>query len=223
MRSITPIMNGAGIVSGSPMPTDMAGDASDDFVSIINSQSTSVNNNDRETMPERLSPDGADEGEELQLANEQADDDEAWSDWETEQEQTEATAHDAHKESSNTVPNYQRNISVSSSNSTTTNQNNDSFIRDIKDIDIKPINNQINDEIDDFFKDMEPKIIAMPSSTSSLLATHLDSGVKEKVSPPDESTRQDNGKTVDRFAMTNLDNDTVDENAWDNEASDWDN
>lgn len=222
MRSITPIMNGAGIVSGSPMPTD-TGDASDDFVSIINSQSTSVNNNDRETMPERLSPDGADEGEELQLANEQADDDEAWSDWETEQEQTEATAHDAHKESSNTVPNYQRNISVSSSNSTTTNQNNDSFIKDIKDIDIKPINNQINDEIDDFFKDMEPKIIAMPSSTSSLLATHLDSGVKEKVSPPDESTRQDNGKTVDRFAMTNLDNDTVDENAWDNEASDWDN
>lgn len=215
-------MNGAGIVSGSPMPTD-TGDASDDFVSIINSQSTSVNNNDRETMPERLSPDGADEGEELQLANEQADDDEAWSDWETEQEQTEATAHDAHKESSNTVPNYQRNISVSSSNSTTTNQNNDSFIKDIKDIDIKPINNQINDEIDDFFKDMEPKIIAMPSSTSSLLATHLDSGVKEKVSPPDESTRQDNGKTVDRFAMTNLDNDTVDENAWDNEASDWDN
>lgn len=222
MRSITPIMNGAGVVSGSPMPTD-TGDASDDFVSIINSQSTSVNNNDRETMPERLSPDGADEGEELQLANEQADDDEAWSDWETEQEQTEATAHDAHKESSNTVPNYQRNISVSSSNSTTTNQNNDSFIKDIKDIDIKPINNQINDEIDDFFKDMEPKIIAMPSSTSSLLATHLDSGVKEKVSPPDESTRQDNGKTVDRFAMTNLDNDTVDENAWDNEASDWDN
>lgn len=222
MRSITPIMNGAGIVSGSPMPTD-TGDASDDFVSIINSQSTSVNNNDRETMPERLSPDGADEGEELQLANEQADDDEAWSDWETEQEQTEATTHDAHKESSNTVPNYQRNISVSSSNSTTTNQNNDSFIKDIKDIDIKPINNQINDEIDDFFKDMEPKIIAMPSSTSSLLATHLDSGVKEKVSPPDESTRQDNGKTVDRFAMTNLDNDTVDENAWDNEASDWDN
>lgn len=222
MRSITPIMNGAGIVSGSPMPTD-TGDASDDFVSIINSQSTSVNNNDRETMPERLSPDGADEGEELQLANEQADDDEAWSDWETEQEQTEATAHDAHKESSNTVPNYQRNISVSSSNSTTTNQNNDSFIKDIKDIDIKPINNQINDEIDDFFKDMEPKIIAMPSSTTSLLATHLDSGVKEKVSPPDESTRQDNGKTVDRFAMTNLDNDTVDENAWDNEASDWDN
>lgn len=215
-------MNGAGIVSGSPMPTD-TGDASDDFVSIINSQSTSVNNNDRETMPERLSPDGADEGEELQLANEQADDDEAWSDWETEQEQTEATTHDAHKESSNTVPNYQRNISVSSSNSTTTNQNNDSFIKDIKDIDIKPINNQINDEIDDFFKDMEPKIIAMPSSTSSLLATHLDSGVKEKVSPPDESTRQDNGKTVDRFAMTNLDNDTVDENAWDNEASDWDN
>lgn len=222
MRSITPIMNGAGIVSGSPMPTD-TGDASDDFVSIINSQSTSVNNNDRETMPERLSPDGADEGEELQLANEQADDDEAWSDWETEQEQTEATTHDAHKESSNTVPNYQRNISVSSSNSTTTNQNNDSFIKDIKDIDIKPINNQINDEIDDFFKDMEPKIIAMPSSTTSLLATHLDSGVKEKVSPPDESTRQDNGKTVDRFAMTNLDNDTVDENAWDNEASDWDN
>lgn len=220
-------MNGASVVTSSPMPTGTAGDVSDSFVSIINSQSTNSNSKerDKEIMPERLSPDGADEGEELHVSNEQADDDDTWSDWETEQQSNEMHQSEQLALKLTTISNYQRNISVSSSNSTATNPNNDSFIKDIKDIDIKPMNNQINDEIDDFFKDMEPKIIPMPSSTASLLATQIDKSTLNTSSLLDERTKLENEilTTADRFAVTNLNNDAFDDTAWDNEASDWEN
>lgn len=234
VRSITPVMNGAGIggddiVTSSPLPTDTGGDASDSFVSIINS--TNVNGNEKEIMPERLSPDGAAVGEDLQLSNEQADlDEDGWSDWETDQQTNETDTanfdnnkeHENGNETSIIRPNYQRNISVSSSNSTTTNPNNDSFIKDVKDIEIKPINTQLNDEIDDLFKDMEPVI--KPSSTlallNSLTATDKPSvGETKNINIENEVTIGQN-----RFAVTtSLEDDTFDDAAWGNEASDWDN
>lgn len=223
-------MNGAGVVSSSPMPTD-TGDVSDSFVSIVNSQTSHVNRPDREmVMSERLSPDGADEGEGLHsFVNEQVDDDDGWSDWETDQpsneiHQTESTTLDYNPEliknddSSTTVPGFHRNISVSSSNSTTTNQNNESFIKDIKDLDIKPFNKPLNDEID-FFKDMEP-VIAMPSSITTVLNTQLD---RAELSYAESKRKADNDTNLDRFAVTTVEDSTFDEAAWGDEADDWDN
>lgn len=240
VRSITPIMNGAGIVSSSPMPTDTAGDVSDSFVSIVNSRSTNIDANERELMPERLSPDGADEGEELQLSNEQAefDDDDAWSDWETEQqsnelphtEQTEQSIRDTNEnkdENVTVLPNYSKSISISSStNSTAPNQNNDTLIKDIKDIDIKPLNNQLNDKIDDFFKDMEPIIAKQNSNVPILEANFNNDTTNENPSSRDAKEKTQNEIKIDenRFAVTvNIDDDTFDDTAWGNEASDWEN
>lgn len=221
VRSITPIMNGAGIVSSSPMPTDTGGDVSDSFVSIVNSQSNNVNS---ELMPERLSPDGADEGEAPQLTNEQIDDEDAWSDWETDQQlnesqQSEQTILESNEDSrKNEIPNFQRNMSVSSSTSTTTNPNNDSFIKDIKEIDIKLNSKQLNDEID-FFKDMEP-VIAMPSYNPTIL---IDADTnKLTMNESKQKINNENKSNVDRFAVTSVENDTIDEAAWGDEVNDWD-
>lgn len=238
-RSITPVMNGAGIsadiVSASPLLTDTGGDISDSFTSIANSQPTIINVNvsDKDLMPERLSPDGADGGEELQLASELVDfDEDGWSDWETEQHSNEVlneSVHEnfkhTHNNESSVIPEYQRNISVSSSNSTATNQNNDSFIKDIKDIEIKPINNQLNNEIDDFFKDMEP-VITKSTSALAALADRFDNLATEK--SVSEKLENNLGKTAqidqNRFAVT-LDDNAFDDDtdAWDNETNDWDN
>ncbi|XP_055301451.1 protein-associating with the carboxyl-terminal domain of ezrin [Sitodiplosis mosellana] len=241
VRSITPVMNGAGIgadivssspllVSSSPLATDTGGDVSDSFVSIVNS--TNVNGNEKDLMPERLSPDGAAVGEDLQLNNEQADlDEDGWSDWETDQQsneiQTDAKVFDDNEninESSTIVtPSYQRNISVSSSNSTATNQNNESFIKDVKDIEIKPINTHLNDEIDDFFKEMEP-VIAMPSLTLALLNNLTTTGKPSPGETKKHDIETDAKIDQNRFAVTaSLDDDTFDDAAWGNEASDWDN
>lgn len=241
-RSITPVMNGAGIsadiVSTSPLhTTDTGGDVSDSFVSLVNSHSTIVNMNagEKDLMPERLSPDGADEGEDLQMTNEQPDcDEDGWSDWETEEQSndlptTDATLlpeHEKYENKNDTsviTPEYQRNISVSSSNSTAT-QNNDNFIKDIKDIEIKPISNQLNDEIDDFFKDMEP-VITKTNSMLTVVTNRFDSDIAAEKDTATKSEINDKNKaTVDqnRFAVT-LDANAFDDAAWDNETNDWDN
>lgn len=229
-RSITPVMNGAGIsadiVSTSPLLTDNGGDVSDSFALIVNSHTTmvDVNVSDRDLMPERLSPDGADAGrEDLQLGNEQNDfDEDGWSDWETEQQPNDVeneTIRENEKygndnnETLAITREYQRNISVSSSNSTAAN---DSFIKDVKDIEIKPINNQLNNEIDDFFKDMEP-VIAKSSSTLTDLTNRI---------TIENNPEQSNGKEAkidqNRFAVT-IDDNALDDAGWDNETSDWDN
>lgn len=253
-RSITPIMNGAGImngaVSGSPMPTDSAGDViSDiDFVSIVNSHATIVNTlNDKEAiMPERLSPDGADEGDELQITNEQTTEfeDDAWSDWETEKQPDElqqsieksndhvSVSSDAMESKDETssiaTPGYQRNISISSSNSTATNnnQNNDSLVKDIKDIEIKPVKNQLYNEIDDLFKDMEP-VIDIPNSITSLLNSPqmIDTNCTNKDSPQKSAAQIESKIDQNRFAIavTADDEDNFDDAAWGDEANDWDN
>lgn len=249
-RSITPIMNGAGIVSGSPMPTDSAGDviSDNDFVSVVNSHAPIVNTlNDKEAiMPERLSPDGADEGDELQITNEQTTefDDDAWSDWETEKQpddlqQTHEKSNDHVSISSDAIeikdetssiatPGYQRNISISSSNSTATNnnQNNDSLIKDVKDIEIRTVNNQLDNEIDDLFKDMEP-VIEIPKSLTSLLNSPqmADKNSNDKDSPQKSAVQSESKIDQNRFAMAvNADDDdNFDDAAWGDEAHDWDN
>lgn len=221
-------MNGAGVVSSSPMPTDTGGDVSDSFVSIVNSQTSNVNRQDREmVMPERLSPDGADEGEVLQsYSNEQVDDDDGWSDWETDQPFNQTTLdsnqefikNDDYDDSSTTIPSFHRNVSVSSSNGTATNQNNESFIKDIKDLDIKPINKSLNDEID-FFKDMEP-VIAMPTTYNTTVLN--DKHDRTELSSMESKQKTDNETNIDRFAVTTTAT-TFDEAAWGDEADDWDN
>lgn len=247
-------MNGAGmngdIVSGSPMPTDSAGDviSDNDFVSVVNSHATIVNTlNDKEAiMPERLSPDGADEGDDLQITNEQTTEfeDDAWSDWETEKQPDEPQqslekSHDhvsissdamENKEETSSIalPSYQRNISISSSNSTATNnnQNNDSLVKDIKDIEIKPAKNQLENEIDDLFKDMEP-VIDIPNSITSLLNSPqlIDRNSTDESSPQKNAVQIESKIDQNRFAMaaTADDDDNFDDAAWGDEANDWDN
>lgn len=237
-------MNGASMVSGSPMPTDNDGCdviSDNDFVSVVSSHVTIVNVNDKELMPVRLSPDGADEGDDLQITNEQTEyEDDAWSDWETEKQpendeqmataqeklndDQNAGAFESKNETSITTPSYQRNISVSSTNSTATNNNyqnnNDSLIKDIKDIEIKPVNNQLDNEIDDFFKDMEP-VIEIPNSITSLLnSCHFENDSSSNKDLPRKNLQNENKIDQNRFAVTvSMDDDT----AWEDEANDWDN
>lgn len=249
MRSITPIMNGAGIVSGSPMPTD-SGSAdviSDhDFVSVVNSHATINNVNGKESMPERLSPDGADEGDELQIMTNEFEDD-AWSDWETEKPSdglqqmmdekpmTDAAGDAFETENSKdstaktVTTNYQRNISISSSTSTATNNNptNDNLIKDIKDLEIKPVANQLDNEIDDLFKDMEP-VIEVTNSIASLLKSPPSDipYITRDDSPQKTANNQTQNKiNQNRFAMTVGvgDDENFDDAAWGDEANDWDN
>lgn len=239
-------MNGTGLVSGSPMLTDSGGDAisDNDFVSVVNSHATIGNTlNDKEAiMPERLSPDGADEGDELQITNEQTEfDDDAWSDWETEKQpdelqQTDEKPNDddggdtiGNKDETSTIvtPSYQRNISISSSNSASQNNNNqntDNLIKDIKDIEIKPAINQLANEIDDLFKDMEP-VIEIPNSIASLLSSpQFDKNSTNKDLPQKTAQIAENKIDQTRFAMTvSVDDDNFDDAAWGDEANDWDN
>lgn len=246
VRSITPIMNGAGIVSGSPMPTDSgSGDqiSDNDYVSVENSHATIINANGKELMPERLSPDGADEGDDLQIiTDEQTEfDDDAWSDWETEKQTdgleqmdekpaTEANC-DAYENENRdnatqiVTPNYHRSMSISSSNSTSTNNQNhpDNLIKDIKDIEIKTVI-QLDNEIDDFFKDMEP-VIEMPNSIASLLKSPQFDINSINKSEPSQSKQIENKTNQNRFAMTVSveDEEHFDDAAWGDEANDWDN
>lgn len=233
VRSITPVMNGAGIVSSSPLPTDTGGDVSDSFMLVVNSHSTNVIANDKDAMPERLSPDGAAGGEDVQIDNVEEDfDEDAWSDWETEQQfnelQTQSTTSNGvelHDENETVVgaPSYQRNISISSSNSTV--PNSDSFIKDIKDIEIKPIKTQLNNEIDDFFKDMEP-VIAKNTANPTFLGNCIDNADTKHPLLEDcnKTTKNETNIDKNRFAVTlDLNDDVFDDSAWGNEASDWDN
>lgn len=220
-RSITPVMNGAGIntdfVSNSPLATDTTNDISDSFVSIVNSQTP---NND--LMPERLSPDG---GEDIQSINRQSEfDDEDWSDWDNNDTQNEQNHINANKtdgeiietenlHTSKTIlaSKYQRSLSISSTNST-------NFIKDVKEIEIKPTNT-ISNEIDDFFKEMEPVIAT--NSSLSILSDHINEIAATEPKKPEKTSDLKVDQT--RFAVkTNVDDDIVDDTAWDADANDWD-
>lgn len=163
-RSITPVMNAAaasdGLLSHSPMRD--AVDISDSYVSVANSHDAN-----QILMPERLSPDG---GEDVQTASEQPDiDDDGWSDWEAEAVDN---AGDTPNDGIEPAP-IDDSVLVAASSEEKTNQSGSSinvnhtsratdisttFIKDIKQMDIKPTKAAALTEIDDIFKDMEPVI-----------------------------------------------------------------
>lgn len=224
-RSITPVLTNADgnleYLSASPMPDHV--DISDSFVS----QPTTSQNLDEGVMPERLSPDG---GEDIRIANDQADiDDEAWSDWENDAIEPEIN-NSENMEFSENAENIHPQISITNiTNHSTTSNTGASYthdssvtitndIKDIKDIEIKSTKSQPHDEIDDFFKEMEP-VIAM---TNSILI--LADNTQPKVSDKNES-HVDNDFQIDknRFAIKDNDDDNAfDDAAWGNETSDWD-
>lgn len=223
-RSITPVLNGVGI------PDFVAGDISDSFVS------TPSQNVNTDLMPERLSPDG---GEDIQSTHEQSMvDEDGWSDWETDANDS-RTVNNENDAATNDVPqiepndfissnlaasNFQRSISNSSSNSANNNANN-MIIKDIKEIEIKPTKAEQHDEIEDFFKDMEPVI----ATSSSMLLLQMRNEEKT-INSIDATNRNklavENDLKIDqtRFAMkaTDIDEDNFDDTAWGNEANDWD-
>lgn len=238
-RSITPVMNGAGLntdfVSNTPLLTETT---TSSVASIVNLQSSTVPNR----MPERLSPDG---GEDIQLSLERADvEDDGWGDWETDatndpsiQISSEHNIVDHNLNQIDTMvscynsspPNILRSISISSSHSNANSSSNQNDIKDIKDIEIKTTNSHIDNEIDDFFKDMEPVIV----TTNHMLAALNDhqnainvSGVtKHSWQQKNESDIKTTNFTeigLDRFAVqtTTVDDENIDDTAWDD--SGWD-
>lgn len=233
-RSITPVLNGAGIdadfVSNSPMAIDTNHDISDSFVSLItNSQAPEA-----ELMPERLSPDG---GEDVQSTHPQTEldddnddeDDGDWSDWENDAQSDPKIATDidentvAEQTGNITTGNhitaikYERSISNSSTNNAT--NSNTSFIKDVKDIEIKPVKSQVHDEINDLFRDMEPVITT--KSTITLLTDSL-------TNVPSRESDKLTGKVAElkidqaRFAVNaDLNDDFGDDAGWGDETNDW--
>lgn len=247
-RSITPVMNDAGLntdfVSNSPMLTETAS-------SIASIAITNLQNSNVHLMPERLSPDG---GEDVQLNNDQLDvEDDGWSDWETDapneiQNQVDAASELTTTETeldingceysvsngdSSTAPNFQRSLSMNSSNSNANNSNRtESFIKDVKEIQIKSVNTQLDNEIDDFFKDMEP-VIATNNSILALLGENSTNPSSLNISmssrPPEPESKlisvvtDDHSIDQSRFAVksSTIDADEeIDDNAWGND--DWD-
>lgn len=223
-RSITPVMNGVemNFLSASPLPD--AVDISDSFVSATASQPTPQNN-----MPERLSPDG---GEDIATASEQPDieleDEDEWSDWETDNNQQMNTIAGEQQSTIATIESNGDYLTSSTTNQTvkisntqsTTNDIND-VIRDIKNIEIKVTKTQTHDEIDDFFKDMEP-IITKTNQTLVLLDTFATNDPKND-SIKSNSNEFDIKIDQNRFAMkTTESDDAFADAAWGNETGDWD-
>lgn len=217
-RSITPVMNGAemNFLSASPLPDTV--DLSDSFISASASQQLS-----QLQMPVRLSPDG---GEDVHTSSEQQDleaDDEDWSDWETDNNPQQPNASElVSADASTPTPAH------ALPNSKTVKAN--SIIKDIKELVIKSPKIQIHDEIDDFFKEMEP-VIAKASNPLDLLLTERAAGdaintdSAEMPNGSDGKQRNDIDIQIDqtRFAMQAADADNaVDDDAWGNEANGWD-
>lgn len=223
-RSITPVMNGAGLntdfVSNTPL---LSTDTASSVASITNLQSSTALN----LMPERLSPDG---GEDVQLSNERAElEDDGWSDWETDaandppiQTLSERSIVDNNVNLS--PPNIIRSTSISSShrNANSTSNHNDNFI---KDIEIKTTNSHTDNEIDSYFKDMEPVIV-----TSNHILTALNDDRQNGTNVPGVTknswpqTNEAYIKSTDiseidqgRFAVqtTTVDDENIENTAWD--------
>lgn len=217
-RSITPVLNNADesltdFISASPIPENV--DLSDDSFPLSTNASHSTQ------MPERLSPDG---GEDFEIAREQPDfDDDGWSDWETDANETPTPADDSNERAHE----MDRQLSNSTTTPTITSVNQSTrpaitnHIKDIKDIEIKLNKPEIHDEIDDLFKDMEPVIV----TTNSLAVNHISNGSGSQISEKREvNANKDAAIEIDtnRFAMMAMDaNDSGDDAAWDNDANDW--
>lgn len=234
-RSITPVMNGAGLntdfVSNTPLLTETASSVA----SIVNLQNSTAPN----LMPERLSPDG---GEDIRLSNERTDlEDDGWSDWETDaaneqpiQTLSENNVFDHNVNEIETMvssdnsspPNILKIISNSSSHNS--NQNDD-FIQDIKDIEIKITNSEADNEIYDFFKDMEPVIVtsndilaALNDHQSGTDVPGLTKASWQQKNEADVKTTDFSEIGQDRFAVqtTSVDDENIEDTAWND--SGWD-
>lgn len=232
-RSITPVINATaaadGLLSHSPMRD--AVDISDSYVSVVNSHDAN-----QLLMPERLSPDG---GEDVQTASEQPDiDDDGWSDWEAETVDNTGNAFNGGTETissgdpvaADTNVEEKINQSASSINGNQALQTTNisaTFIKDVKQMDIKPAKAAALTEIDDIFKDMEPVI---SSSRSNML---LDTGDITDVNTSSSTNNFSNGivntsqssmSTIQvdqsRFAIKPMADDDAVADAWGD--SDWD-
>lgn len=234
-RSITPLINAVAAsddLNGSPMRD--AVDISDSYVSVLNSQNAS-----QHLMPERLSPDG---GEDVQTASEQPDiEDDGWSDWETDaadnpEAGTAIFDNDAEIVATDeTDPTSTLPKSVKLSQPTTSHANHtaalgpqssdisNTFIKDVKELDIRTTKAPILSEIDDFLKDMEPVIA--PSSSNGILMNG-DEKVEnlQRISSNLMATKAIHVDQT-RFAikqMTEDDDALADSDAWGHDDNDWD-
>lgn len=234
-RSITPVMNATELVSGSPLL---------DHVDISASYESPHKNH---LMPERLSPDG---GEDVKTTSEVLElEDDAWSDWETEPDamhldDASATnniitgntpsAVDVALENNNGTTSI---IDLSKKQSTVKSEN---FIKDIKELEIKPA---ASSEID-FFKDMEPiiqktNVLVIEEERSRderdglAAATGDIEGIlgEKKVCTDDNATMSEKGNKIQedkinvdqsRFEIKTSVSDSAEETGWDDEANDWD-
>lgn len=212
-RSITPVdadENMTDFISASPIP-DSNVDLSDDSFPL--SASTSQQHNANQ-MPERLSPDG---GEDFEIAREQPDfDDDGWSDWETDTNEQPASA----IESNGIIVDTNHQTVTLSANHVTQSSTINNHIKDVKEIEIKMNKPQIHDEIDDFFKEMEPIIVA----TNSLAINHIQNG--NDLQPTNENDLKSLEAAIkidqNRFAMNLTDcNDSCDDAAWENDTNAW--
>lgn len=158
-RSITPVLSvPEDLLSVSPTPTDE-----------ISTHSVGEIVTVEKTMPERLSPEGADNGEELPITSEAEGDE--WSDWETKDDKESIREIKAPTETvqlpltPNKSPVKPKPVTLQRPKATAT------TLKSIDNIDALDIKNQVikisepKDEFD-FFKDMEPEI---QTSSVSLL------------------------------------------------------
>lgn len=211
-RSITPVLdnvdeNTTDFISASPIPDNV--DLSDDSFPLSTAASQQI-------MPVRLSPDG---GEDFEIAREQPTfDDEGWSDWETDANEPPAVTDETNEndiEATTTTTttahsNDSGNIESQTTHSASAIKNQ---IKDVKDIEIKVKKSQIRDEIDDFFKEMEPVIV-----TTNALVIVGDGNSRSTTIENENKVEIDQN----RFAIKSTDcNDAFDDCAWDNDTNDW--
>lgn len=214
-RSITPVMNATELVSGSPVL---------DHVDISASYESP---HKHQLMPERLSPDG---GEDVKTTSEVLElEDDAWSDWETEADvqHLEDTSNskiitDTSSADGITLINAPSSI-VDLNSRKHSNITSESFIKDIKELEIKA---SASTEID-FFKDMEPIIqktnvlvIKDENNDTAIIAAEKNVSIDNvQVSQIEEDKIN-----VDqsRFEIKTNVSDDVEETGWDDEANDWD-
>lgn len=222
-RSITPVLNNVDesmtdFLTASPIPDNV--DLSDDSFPISITASEQFTSNQ---MPQRLSPDG---GEDVEVQREQPSfDDDGWSDWETDANEQSVQI----ESNATTVDDAEHQITShrvipSDVNSVTQLRHSESnnHIKDVKDIEIKLNKPQIHDEIDEFFKEMEPVIV---KTNPLVIPNHIENESNTQTSKKYENKSNDAGVEIDknRFAMKTLEynNDACDDAAWDNDTSDW--
>lgn len=203
-RSITPVIAGCSsetrAVSISPVSDKIVID--DNFTTTDSSVFANQN-----FMLVRLSPDGGEDVDTSKECSEQIDDN--WSDWETEEQDEQAQSIENDVAINDDIVSEPAIIYERPEVPIVKNTVENHHIKDIKEISIKVPEPQINTEIDNFFKDMEPVI---EKTQVMMLPDSLDMNSKtvQKV---------ESQKVNSRLVFTTTDNDLeLSETAWE---SDW--